>query len=156
MKNLIMKLFQSIFERKKMNNNQQPEIREFTAVIKMIHGEEIIGKVCVTDGEDGFVVDSPFVLKSTIINTSHGEMFKVDLIPWLKFAKDEVCFIDNEKIYVITEADDRIRRLYNATLRKYYMGDEATNQVELTKSEGRIGSVDEARSLLENIYKSSN
>ena len=151
-----MRLFQSIFERKKMNDNNQPELKEFTAIIKMIHGEEIIGKVLINESEDGFVVDSPFLLKSTIINTHQGEMFKVDLIPWLKFAKDEVCFIGNEKVYVITEADDRIRRLYNTTLRKYYMGAEATNEVELTKSEGRIGSVEDARNALENIFKSSN
>lgn len=151
-----MRSFQSIFGRKEMKDNE-PEIkesREFTGIIKLIHGEELVGKILITEGEDFFVVDSPFLLKSTVINTSNGEMFKVDLVPWLKFAKDEVAYIDHKKAYVVTEADDRIRKLYNTTLKRYYLGDDAvSNKVDLTKSEGRLGSVKDARTVLENLYK---
>ncbi len=148
-----MRSFQSIFGRKEMNDNE-PQSREYTGIIKLIHGEELVGKVLDTDTDDFFVVDSPFLLRSTVINTSQGEMFKVDLVPWLKFAKDEVAFIERSKAYVVTEADDRIRKLYNTTLRRYYLGaDSVSNKVNLTKEEGRVGSVKEIRSVLEDLYK---
>ena len=148
-----MRSFQSIFGRKEMNDNE-PQSREYTGIIKLIHGEELVGKVLDTDTDDFFVVDSPFLLRSTVINTSQGEMFKVDLVPWLKFAKDEVAFIERSKAYLVTEADDRIRKLYNTTLRRYYLGaDSVSNKVNLTKQEGRVGSVKEIRSVLEDLYK---
>jgi len=136
-----------------MNDNEK-ESKEFTGIIKLIHGEELIGKILVTEGDDFFVVDSPFLLRSSVINTANGEMFKVDLVPWLKFAKDEVAFIESSKAYLVTEADDRIRKLYNTTLKRYYLGSESvSSKVDLTKQEGRIGSVKDARSFLENLYK---
>ena len=148
-----MRSFQSIFGRKEMNDNE-PQSREYTGIIKLIHGEELVGKVLDTDTDDFFVVDSPFLLRSTVINTSQGEMFKVDLVPWLKFAKDEVAFIERSKAYLVTESDDRIRKLYNTTLRRYYLGaDSVSNKVNLTKQEGRVGSVKEIRSVLEDLYK---
>jgi len=136
-----------------MNDNEN-QSKEFTGIIKLIHGEELVGKVLVTEGDDFFAVDSPFLLRSTVINTSNGEMFKVDLVPWLKFAKDEVAFIESSKAYLVTEADDRIRKLYNTTLKRYYLGtDSISSKVNLTKEEGRIGSVKQARSFLENLYR---
>ena len=121
----------------------------------LIGGEELIGKILVREQEGGFVVDSPFLVKSHVINTPQGDMFKVDLIPWMKFSKDEVCFLNNDKVYAVSECEDRIRRLYNSTLRKYYnaTGNNKTNQVNLDKEDGNLGNVEDARDNLEKIFK---
>ena len=146
-----MRSFQSIFGRKEMNDNE-PQSREYTGIIKLIHGEELVGKVLDTDTDDFFVVDSPFLLRSTVINTSQGEMFKVDLVPWLKFAKDEIFLLEKSKVFTVCEADERIKKLYNSTFRKYYLGDHATNKVDLSTYEGKIGSVEKTRKDLESLY----
>ena len=146
-----MKLFQLIFGKM---SNEEPR-QEFTGMVKLIGGEELIGKILVREQEGGFVVDSPFLVKSHVINTPQGDMFKVDLIPWMKFSKDEVCFLNNDKVYAVSECEDRIRRLYNSTLKKYYnaTGSNKTNQVNLDKEDGNLGNVEDARDNLEKIFK---
>ncbi len=145
-----MKLFQSIFGKM---NKEEPR-QEFTGMVKLIGGEELIGKILIREAEGGFVVDSPFLVKSHVITTPHGDMFKVDLIPWMKFSKDEICFLTNDKVYAVTECEDRIRRLYDTTLKKYYNGtNPQSNQVVLEKEDGNLGTVEASRASLEKIYR---
>lgn len=145
-----MKLFQSIFGKMTKEKPKQ----EFTGMVKLIGGEELIGKVLVMEEEGGFIVDSPFLVKSHIISTPHGDMFKVDLIPWMKFSKDEICFLNNDKVYAVTECEDRIRRLYNTTLKKYHRPwGSNSNQVDLEREDGKLGTVEDTRAKLEKIFK---
>lgn len=135
------------------HNYPEEHSAEVTSIVKLISGDELIGKVITS--EEGYLIDTPFQLKSQVINTPNGDMFKVDLIPWLKFAKDELFLLDRTKVFTVCEADDRIKKLYNSTFRKYYLGDNATNKVELSDYEGKIGSVKNTRSKLEQLYKQS-
>lgn len=135
------------------HNHPEEHSEEITSIVKLISGDELIGKVITS--EEGYLIDTPFQLKSQVINTPNGEMFKVDLIPWLKFAKDELFLLDRSKVFAVCEADDKIKKLYNSTFRKYYLGDNSTNKVELSDYEGKIGSVKNTRNILEQLYKES-
>lgn len=152
-----MRLFQSIFGKNRNmdshHNHPEEHSEEVTSIVKLISGDELIGKVITS--EEGYLIDTPFQLKSQVINTPNGEMFKVDLIPWLKFAKDELFLLDKSKVFAVCEADDKIKKLYNSTFRKYYLGDNYTNKVELSDYEGKIGSVKNTRNILEQLYKES-
>jgi len=152
-----MRLFQSIFGKNRNmdshHNHPEEHSEEVTSIVKLISGDELIGKVVTS--EEGYLIDTPFQLKSQVINTPNGEMFKVDLIPWLKFAKDELFLLDESKVFAVCEADERIKKLYNATFKKYYLGTDSTNKVELSNYEGKIGSVEKTRSTLENLYNKS-
>ena len=56
--------------------------QEFTGIIKLTTNESIIGKVLVCDGEqDGFVIEYPFIVTETMIQTPGGDMVKLDLAP---------------------------------------------------------------------------
>ena len=69
--------------------------QEFTGIIKLTTNESIIGKVLVCDDEqDGFIIEYPFVVTETQIQTPGGDMVKLDLRPWAKFSKEEMFFID--------------------------------------------------------------
>lgn len=152
-----MRLFQSIFGKNRNmdshHNHPEEHSEEVTSIVKLISGDELIGKVITS--EEGYLIDTPFQLKSQVINTPNGEMFKVDLIPWLKFAKDELFLLDKSKVFAVCEADDKIKKLYNSTFRKYYLGGNYTNKVELSDYEGKIGSVKNTRNILEQLYKES-
>ena len=72
----------------------------------------------------------------------------------MKFSKDEICFLTNDKVYAVTECEDRIRRLYDTTLKKYYNGtNPQSNQDVLEKEDGNLGTVEASRASLEKIYK---
>jgi len=128
---------------------------EFIGMIKLVSGEEVIGSVLVCEEENGFVVETPFSIDETIIETPGGEMVKVDLRPWIKFSSEEIIFIEKEKTITVYEADERITKIYNRTLRKYLHQDDNTSQLPLNEEMGFKTKVDEARNNLEKIFKDS-
>jgi len=138
--------------------------QEFTGIIKLITNESIIGKVLVCDGEqDGFVIEYPFVVTETMIQSPGGDMVKLDLRPWAKFSKEEMFFIDRTKTITVYESDDRLLKIYKRTLKKYLTYVEDPNQrpdtdinrLDLTEEMGFKVKVQDARNCLEKIFKDS-
>lgn len=129
-------------------------IQEFIGMLKLVSGEEIIGRVLVCEEEDGFIIENPFSVEETIIETPAGEMVKIDLRPWVKFSREEILFVEKEKTITIYEADDRIEKIYNRTLRKYFF-QEDTSKLDLNEEMGFKNKVNDARSSLEKIFKDS-
>ena len=128
---------------------------EFVGMMKLVSGEEIIGSVLVCEEENGFVVETPFTVDETIIETPAGEMVKVDLRPWIKFSAEEIIFIEKEKTITVYETDERIIKIYNRTLRKYLHNENDTSQMPLNEEMGFKTKVDDARSSLEKLFKDS-
>lgn len=128
--------------------------KEFPGMIKLVSGEEIIGNVLVCEQEDGYVVQNPFSVEEHIIETPVGEMVKVELRPWAKFSKEEIFFVEKEKTITVYEADERILKIYDRTLRKYFLG-ETGNQVSLDEEMGFKSKITDARENLEKLFKDS-
>jgi hypothetical protein len=127
---------------------------EFYGIIKLVSCEEIIGNIVVCDEENGFVIQNPFSIEETIIETPVGEMVKVELRPWAKFSKEEIFFIEKDKTITVYESDKRLLKIYNRTLHKYFTG-EGSNKVNLNEEMGFKTKVDDARSTLEKLFKDS-
>ena len=128
--------------------------QEFPGLIKLVTGEEIIANVLVCEQENGFVIQNPFYVEEEIIETPAGEMVKVDLRPWAKFSKEEIFFIEKEKVVTTYEADERILRIYDRARRKYFMGSNS-NRVDLDEEMGFKSKVTDARQQLEKLFKDS-
>lgn len=129
-------------------------MNEFPGVIKLLNGNEIIGSVMVCDQEDGFVIENPFSIEEEIIETPVGEMIKVELRPWAKFSKEDIFFIEKNKTITVYEADDRILKIYDKTLRKYFLGDNS-NKLNLNEEMGFKTKIQDARTSLEKLFKES-
>ena len=138
--------------------------QEFTGIIKLTTNESIIGKVLVCDdGQDGFIIEYPFIVTETMIQTPGGDMVKLDLRPWAKFSKEELFFIDRSKTITVYESDDRLLKIYKRTLKKYltYVEDPKQrpdtdiNRLDLTEEMGFKVKVQDARNCLEKIFKDS-
>ena len=127
---------------------------EFPGIIKLVSGEEIIGTVLVCEQEKGFVVQNPFSIEETILETPAGEMVKVELRPWAKFSREEIFFVEKDKTITVYESDERLLQIYERTLRKYFMG-ETSNKVNLNEEMGFKTKVDDARLSLEQLFKDS-
>lgn len=129
-------------------------MNEFPGVIKLLNGEEIIGSVMVCEHENGFVIENPFSVEEEIIETPVGEMVKVELRPWAKFSKEDIFFIEKDKTVTVYEADDRILKIYDRSLRKYLIGDNS-NKMHLNEEMGFKTKIQDARTNLEKIFKDS-
>lgn len=125
---------------------------EFYGIIKLVDGTELVGNVVVCEKEDGFVVENPFEITVEQISTPAGEMYKVDMRPWIKFSKEDIFFIEKNKVFTVGEADNKILTLYRSTLKKY-LNQDTNNKVSLDKELGFKNKIEEARKLLEKSFK---
>ena len=72
-------------------------------------------------------------------------------------------FIERSKVLTVYESDDRLKKIYERTLKKYltYVEDPTKrpdtdiNRIDLTEEMGFKTKVEDARTDLENIFKSS-
>jgi len=127
---------------------------EFYSVIKLVTGEEIFALVSIdeNDGDPVLIMQNPVTMKLT--RTAKGSMLRVK--PWMEIATDDFFIVKLDRIITMTEVkDSNMIEFYNS-----YLEDEDTDEedfssknVKLTNKMGYISSVEEAREILEKIYK---
>lgn len=127
-------------------------MNEFYGIIKLVDGTELVGSVVPCEEQDGFIVENPFEITVEPFSTPSGEMYKVDIRPWIKFSMEDIFFIEKNKVFTVGEADNKILTLYRSTLKKY-LNKEDNNRVSLDKELGFKNKIEEARKILEKSFK---
>lgn len=125
---------------------------EFLATIKLITSEEILAIVAPLDN-DKLLVTNPITIQQGLSKTGFV-MFRV--LPWLKTTTSDTVILDKRNIITAVECFDAdMIQLYQQYLKgkDFYA---AGNERKLTKEEGYISNVKEAKEKLEDIYNSSN
>jgi hypothetical protein len=125
---------------------------EFHAAIKLITGEEIFSLVCVdeNDGDPIILLMNPVIMK--VMRNHIGEYVKVK--PWIELATDSMYVIKYDKIVTMTEVKEtKMIRFYDKYLNEEEFDWEEDGKTRITDKMGYVSSVDEARKMLENIYK---
>lgn len=132
---------------------------DFYCTVKLITGEEIFALACVDDNDEDpvLVLQNPVIMK--VIETRNGYAIKVK--PWLQIPGDDFFIVKLDKIVTMTEiTEQKIIQFYNN-----YLNDEdedtdgdqllgsSSNQSEVTKKMGYVTTVEDAREMLENLYK---
>lgn len=122
---------------------------EFYASIKLVSGEEIFSIVSATEENDRtlLILENPVII-DPIISKNQGIIgYKVK--PWMVIPDDEIYIIDMNKVITMTEVSD------NNIISIYKRFTKNSSQVSLEKNMGFISKVDDARKMLEKIYKSN-
>ena len=125
---------------------------EFHAVIKLVTGEEIFSLVCVdeNDGDPIILLMNPVIMK--LMRNHVGQYVKVK--PWMEMATDDMYVVKYDKIITMTE----VKEEKMITFYEKYLNDDDVDIVEegrskITDKMGYVSTVDNARQMLENIYK---
>jgi len=127
---------------------------EFYSSLKLVTGEEIFSLICVdeNDGDPLIILQNPIIMK--MVENSTGTYIKIS--PWMSIAPDDFYIIKLDKVVTMTEVRDKKM----ISLYKRYLEDndddsgiDETGKVKLSDNMGYIGSVDDARKKLENIFK---
>lgn len=128
---------------------------EFYAVIKLVSGEEIFSKVSASDEQNRIMLILSEPITMTRIKTKEGIAYKME--PWLKNTSEDMFVIEMSSVITIVESvDEDINDLYDRYLiKKNNINKENENYKKLSKSMGYVTNVDEAKILLEKIYKES-
>jgi len=126
---------------------------DFYATIKLKTGEEIFTKVAASEEEDRtmLIVSNPI-----IVNEIKGRKGVVgySLEPWLKTTTDDMFILNLEDVLTISESSDiEMIMMYQTFVREPL--DKGTNKKNITKTMGYVSNVNDAKEILEKLYKSS-
>ena len=125
---------------------------EFHAAIKLVTGEEIFSLVCVdeNDGDPIILLMNPVIMK--IMRNHVGQYVKVK--PWMEMAPNRMYVIKYDKIITMTEVTEtNMIEFYNKYLNEEDTDWEEDGRTKISDKMGYVSSVDDARKMLENIYK---
>ena len=126
---------------------------DFYATIKLKTGEEIFAKVAASEEEDRtmLIVSNPI-----IVNEIKGRkgVAGYSLEPWLKTTTDDMFILNLEDVLTISESSDiEMIMMYQTFVREPL--DKGTNKKNITKTMGYVSNVNDAKEILEKLYKSS-
>jgi len=126
---------------------------DFYATIKLNSGEEIFAKVAASEEESRtmLLISNPITIVEVKTRTGLAG-YKVE--PWLKTTKDDMFILKLDDILTMSESSDiEMILMYQSYVRDEHS--DKTGQPKLSKKMGFISTVNDAKEILEKIYKSS-
>ena len=124
---------------------------DFYATVKLKTGEEIFAKIAASEEDDRtmLIVSNPIVIQE--IKTRIGVVgYKIE--PWLKTTTEDMFIPNLEDVITMSESSDiEMILMYQDYVRSSEKTDR--NESKISKNMGYIANVNEAKELLEKIYK---
>ena len=123
---------------------------DFYATLKLNSGEEIFARVAASEEEDRtmLLVHNPITIAE--VKIKNGLMgYKVE--PWLKTSRDDMFLINLKNVITISECQDAEM----IVLHQQFVHDSGTGNgsSKINRRMGYISSVNDAKEILEKIYK---
>ena len=124
---------------------------DFYATVKLKTGEEIFAKVAASEEEDRtfLIVSSPIVV-SEIKNRTGMIGYKLE--PWLKTTTEDMFILNLEDVLTLSESSDvEMIMMYQS----YIRSGSKENKSKIDRKMGYIANVNDAKEILEKIFKKS-
>jgi hypothetical protein len=126
---------------------------DFYATLKLKSGEEIFAKVAATEEENRtlLLVSSPI-----IVSEVKGRMgiLGYQIEPWLKTTTEDMFILNMDDILTMSESSD-IEMIYHYQSYVKQADKLKNKQTKLNKEMGYISSVNDAKEILEKLFKDS-
>lgn len=126
---------------------------DFYATIKLNTGEEIFAKVAASEEDDRtiLIVSNPIIICEL---KGRGGVVGYKLEPWLKTTTEDMFIINMDNVITLSESSDiQMISMYQRYLREY--SKERNNESKISRSMGYISNVNDAKEILEKLYKNS-
>ena len=124
---------------------------DFYCTIKFKGGDEIFAKVAAEVEEDRtmLLVSNPIVVEEVKLRgTVVGHKFE----PWLKSTTEDIFLVNMDDVLTMSESEDiEMILYYQEYIRKMHKG----NHAQIDRKMGYLSSVQDAKEVLEKLYKSS-
>jgi hypothetical protein len=126
---------------------------DFYATVKLKSGEEIFAKVAASEEEDRtlLIISNPIT-----INEIKGRTGVVGykLEPWLKTTKEDMFIINLEDVLTLSESSDiEMIMMYQSYVRQ--SNKNGSNHSKINRRMGYIANVNDAKEILEKLFKNS-
>ena len=126
---------------------------DFYATLKLKTGEEIFAKVAASEEEDRtiLIISNPIIVAE--IKSRTGTVgYKIE--PWLKTTKEDMFIINLDDVLTLSESSDiEMIMMYQTYVRQ--SSKDSTNQSKINRRMGYISNVNDAKEILEKLYKNS-
>ena len=125
---------------------------DFYATLKLKTGEEIFCKVAATEEEDRtmLLVTNPIIV-SEIKGRTGVVGYKLE--PWLKTTTEDMFILNMEDILTMSESSDiEMIMMYQNYIRQ---STKDGNQSKINRRMGYLANVNDAKEILEKLYKNS-
>ena len=124
---------------------------DFYGTIKFKNGEEIFAKVAASEEEDRtmLILHTPVMVSEV---KAKGGIIGYKVEPWLKTTREDMFVMNMDKVITMSESNDmEIILMYQNFVRHAHK--EMGNEEPLNRKMGYISNVNDAKELLEKLYK---
>jgi hypothetical protein len=133
---------------------------DFIATIKLITGEELISKVSYMPDDDSLVLENPMQVIAIDQQKKNLRVAGFALTDWIHSTFDHMFVLPKQHVLTMTEIEDKqIQNFYTVTVAKHVMElnsfKESQQSMEFTRDMGKLGSVQNTKKSLEDLYKRS-
>ena len=133
---------------------------DFIATIKLTTGEELISKVSYMPDDDSLVLENPMEVKVIDTQKKNLRVNGFALTDWIHSTFDNMFVLPKQHVLTMTEIEDKqIQNFYTVTVAKHVMElnsfKESQQSMEFTRDMGKLGSVQNTKKSLEDLYKRS-
>ena len=126
---------------------------DFYATLKLKSGEEIFCKVAPTEEEDKTIllVSNPVIIAE--IKGRTGTIgYKVE--PWLKTSKEDMFLLNINDVLTMSESNDfEMINMHQQYVKHNDRNNDGSSKYKLDRKMGYISNINDAKSILEKIYK---
>ena len=130
--------------------------QEFLATLKLVSGEEVISMVLYLEDEDKVLLSNPFSVEQSRQKQGQLEITGFSFKEWVMASFDDMYIIGRDHIITITEVEGPIKEFYEKNLEKIQSNKQLLHKPnKLPRKSGYLGSINDTKNILENIYKKS-
>ena len=130
--------------------------QEFLATLKLVSGEEVISMVLYLEDEDKVLLSNPFSVEQSRQKQGQLEITGFSFKEWVMASFDDMYIIGRDHIITITEVQGPIKEFYEKNLEKIQSSKQLLHKPnKLPRKSGYLGSINDTKNILENIYKKS-
>ena len=130
--------------------------QEFLATLKLVSGEEVISMVLYLEDEDKVLLSNPFLVEQSKQRQGQLEVVGFSFKEWVMASFDDMYIISRDHIITITETKGPIEEFYKKNLEKIQSSKQLLHKPnKLPRKSGYLGSINDTKNTLENIYKKS-
>jgi len=126
---------------------------DFYATLKLKTGEEIFAKVAASEEDDRtlLLISNPITISE--IKGRNGIMgYKIE--PWLKTTTEDMFIININDVLTMTESSDvEMIGMYQRYCRESF--NSGSNQSKISRKMGYLANVNDAKEILEKLFKNS-
>ena len=126
---------------------------DFYCTLKLKSGEEIFAKVAASEEEDRtlLIVSNPIIVVEI---KSKNKIVGYKLEPWLKTTTEDMFILNLDDVITLSESSDiEMIMMHQSYIRQYNKN--SNNQPKINRRMGYLSNVNDAKEILEKLYRNS-